>query len=1054
MRPGVVPATTLAAKILAFNPGIAPTVDRHGTSERMLIDAAAVALADAASGSRLLVVVDQFEEVFTLCRDPAEREVFLANLLYAATYPHGPVMIVVTMRADFYPRLAEFPAFAQLAQSHQVLVPSLGDSELRDVILEPAYAVGLMVEQGLADTILADVVREPGTLPLLEHALLETWRHRRGNMLTLEGYRATGGVRHALGERAEAVFAGLSDAGREQARHVFLRLIQPGEGTEDTRRRVAVSEITTSDDDAAEVIRQFVDAFLLTTSADEITNARRVEISHEAVITGWARCTQWVEEDRAGLLVHRRLTVAAEEWKRHGRSSDALYRGVPLAEALAWRARAPARLNRLEGDFLDAGSALERVHRRSRRRRVVTAFTALVIVALAVGAGVVAVLGQSEANVARAIATSRQLAAEANGALSADPALSLTLALRAEDLAPTTQAERALRQAMAESHGRSLITNPGGPIYGVRFLPDGRHAVSGSADGTVRVWDLAEGTLQKAFPLHRGRVFVVRASPDGQAVVSGGLDGTVRLTQLATGESRVLLAAATAVSSVQFNGRGDLLAASLGDGTVHLVDVATGHEDAVLRVADQIAYNLSFSADDALLAVAGGDGTGQIWRLADRTQVRVLRVRGAIFGIAFSPTAPQLATSDADGMIRIWDVNTGAPLREFPASTAPLFSVSYNPDGERLAAAGQDAGISVWTRSGFALATLRGHTGAVLDLDFDRTGNSLLSAGDDGTLRTWATPDDVHVRAPVTGATFDHTGTRIVAGGTDGHLREWRTDLIPVLDIADQAGRSQAVFSTDGSQIISYGDKIVNIRDAADGRLLTSFDPGVGVTRTVAPDPAAHRLVIGGDNGRVVIVNDHGATVDILSPEGSPVYCALFSPDGRSVLAGRNDGSLTLWGSDHQPVTIKPVDNRAVYDADFSTDGSLIASVDSSGSVDLRDRRGESIAALHGHVGPASAVRFSRDGQQLVSSGADGTVRLWDVRTADLLVTFPDTDGVVSFVDVDPDGTILKSAESQQAVRLLSCDVCGSRDAVLRLARSRAFRALTPDEERQYAAFN
>ena len=218
--------------------------------------------------------------------------------------------------------------------------------------------------------------------------------------------------------------------------------------------------------------------------------------------------------------------------------------------------------------------------------------------------------------------------------------------------------------------------------------------------------------------------------------------------------------------------------------------------------------------------------------------------------------------------------------------------------------------------------------------------------------------------------------------------------------------------------------------------------------RTVAPDPAGRRLVVGGDDGRLVVVDERGAGIETLSTAGSPVYSALFSPDGGSVLAGRGDGSLTLWGPDRHPLTIKPADYAAVYDTVFNADGSLIASVDSSGSVDVWDRGGRSVAVLRGHRGPASAVRFGQDGQHVYSSGADGTVRVWDLRTEELLMTFPDTDGVVSFIDVSPDGTILKSAETQKALRLLSCEVCGPLDSVVELARSHAFRTLTPDEEK------
>ena len=211
-RPGARPTASLASKIVALRPGngMQDTVDRLASDERTLDLAAALAVADEPAGGKLLVLVDQLEEIFTLCTDPDERSAFVRNIVYAATIPHGSTVVVVTMRADFHAQLAQFPEFAQLVQRHDVLVPRLSDAELREIIQEPAYRAGLQVEQGLTDTILADVERKPGNLPLLQHALLETWRNKRGTMLTLEGYRATGGVQYGLGERAEAVYESLS----------------------------------------------------------------------------------------------------------------------------------------------------------------------------------------------------------------------------------------------------------------------------------------------------------------------------------------------------------------------------------------------------------------------------------------------------------------------------------------------------------------------------------------------------------------------------------------------------------------------------------------------------------------------------------------------------------------------------------------------------------------------------------------------------------------------------------------------------------------------------
>jgi WD40 repeat protein len=1038
IRPGAHPAESLAAKIVALHgEGMNDTVDRLAIDERTLHLAARLAVDDGPADGKLLVLVDQFEEIFTLCTDPDERAAFVQNLIYSATIPRGSTVVVLTMRADFYPQMTQFAAFAQLVQSHHLHVPPLGDAELREVIQEPAYRAGLQVEQGLTDTILADIERRPGNLPLLQHALRETWEKRHGTMLTLAGYRETGGVRHALGERGEAVYEDLPDAEKAAAKNLFLRLVQPGEGTEDTRRRVALPELSADTDRVvAEAIRHFVHARLLTITTDD-AGERWIEISHEAVITGWARCARWVDEDRAGLLVHRRLTVAAEEWQRLDRSRHALYRGVTLVEARKWRARSGDRLNTLERDFLDAGKAQD-------RWRKVTAVIGVISFLVVGVAGIAAWQEQ-------ALAASRLLAFQADSVLDVDPSLSLALALRAMEVADTELAEQVLRQATATSHGRSVIKTSGGSVHGLRLLPDGR-VVSGSADGGVRIWNRGDDARPREIAWHDEGVNAVRVGPDGTTVASAGVDRTVRITDLVTTRSSVVLMAPAVVSNIEFNHRGDQLAATLLDGNVHLIDLRPDGSTAVRPTGTRVAYAASFSSDDSMLATANADGTAQIFSLPDMTPRRTLRQEGAIEMLDFSPSARRLATTGADGTVRIWDTDTGG-VEEIAVSGAPLWYARFSPDGDHLAAAGQDGAVHVVTTEGRPEATYRGHGGGVLELDFDSTGSTVVSAGLDGTIRTWALEEDVHLPDPVTTATFDRDATNIVSGGADGRLRMWRRDdLVLVHDMEDHAGYSYAVFSTDGSRIISFGmDKAVNIRNSVTGKMLRSFPPDVGGIMSVQSDAADRRLVIGGLNGRVVVADYDGAELETLQDSGSPVYTVSFSPDGRSVLAGRADGSVTLWGPDRRPVTIRPADLQAVYDVAFHPNGSLLATADSTGGIALWDTLGRNAAPLRGHDGPASALQFRGDGKQLFSSGADGTVRVWDVTSRRLLMTFEEGDGSVNYVDVSSDGrTILQSSENGRA-RMFSCAVCESVDAVITLARPRAFRVLTPEEERRFS---
>jgi hypothetical protein len=314
---------------------------------------------------RVAWVIAQFEEIFTLCNDEKERAAFLANLLYAASIPDGPCTVVLTMRADFLPKCTAFPDLAARIAAQQFLVSPMDTDMLRQAIEAPARRVGLSFEPGLADDILSGIASEPGALPLLEHALFELWKRRKDDRLTLAGYRESGGVKGALAETAEETFKGLSPNDQVLVRRIMLRLTQLGEGTEDTRRRATMDELRNAPEEAESIeriVRAMADARLLTTSGecDPKMPERYVDVSHEALIRGWPRLRRWLDEDRAGLRLHRRITEAAEEWQRSNRDDELLYRGTRLAQAQEWRERKEAELNPLEREYLEASVALKR----------------------------------------------------------------------------------------------------------------------------------------------------------------------------------------------------------------------------------------------------------------------------------------------------------------------------------------------------------------------------------------------------------------------------------------------------------------------------------------------------------------------------------------------------------------------------------------------------------------------------------------------------------------------------------------------------------------------
>jgi tetratricopeptide (TPR) repeat protein len=369
-RPGHEPPESLAIKLAPATgrePSLATLrdlIDGLKQDQRSLHLITRQVLSDGPATRRLTVVVDQFEEVFTLCQDAVARQALIDNLLYASSIAGGQTVVVLTLRADFYGKCAAYPALAAALSDHQLLVGPMTEDELRRAIERPAQLAGCELEVGLTERLLQDVEHQPGALPLLQFALRELWERREGRRLTNAAYRAIGGLEGALENRANAILRDFDATERELCRRIFLRLTQPGEGTEDTKRRARLWELETSATASAVlagVVQRLVDARLITAEGDgRHTEGGTIEVAHEALIRGWTELRQWIDADRAGLRIHHRLSEAAREWDAASRHSSYLYAGARLAVAREWAAAHGDELNALEADFLAASYEAER----------------------------------------------------------------------------------------------------------------------------------------------------------------------------------------------------------------------------------------------------------------------------------------------------------------------------------------------------------------------------------------------------------------------------------------------------------------------------------------------------------------------------------------------------------------------------------------------------------------------------------------------------------------------------------------------------------------------
>jgi WD40 repeat protein/DNA-binding XRE family transcriptional regulator len=1061
----------------------------------------------AAGATQAVVVVDQFEELFTLCRSEAEQTAFVDNLMSAACQPDGTALVVIALRADFYAQCARFDWLRQAISQNQEYIGPMTKEELRRAIEEPARHAHWEFEPGLVDLLLHDVgalpgqVPEPGALPLLSHALLATWQRRRGRTLTLSGYNASGGVRGAIAETAEAVFYDLLEPEqREIARQIFLRLTElAGEtSTADTRRRVSFNELVLKPGDqetVQEVLLVLADARLVTTDQES------AEVAHEALIREWPTLRGWLEEDREGLRLQRRLTESAQEWESLDRDPGMLYRGARLAQALELAQAHPEAINQLEREFLENSQLFqenENLEREAQRLRELDAAQrlaeteqrraeeqalssrrlrrrALVLTAALVLAGILAVSALwfwQRAVQANQLANSRELAAAASSNLQVDPERSVLLALEALEQEDTLEARNALHQAVPELHLlRNIQAHPGG-VPDVAYSPDGTLVASMGAAGEVKLWDASLGEIIRTL--------------DGSTGEFGG--------------------------SLAFSPDGNTLAASWATQVV-LWDVQSGEVTATFSgesLGTDTGYNLGvgqlcFSPDGKYLAAANFEGMPRVWELATRSEVLALQSELAPQkAIACSPDGKLLASGGDEGIVTVWDAQSGEAIHSLVLGGV-LHGVSFSPDGSLVAAASEDGRILVWDAGQGSVVSSPARQSGMYDSGFLADGN-FATAGQDGTTRVWdpLSGQQVLVLAGPTSTVISVAGSpdgrRIITGAYDGSLRVW--DAAPGRELLTVPGHAaiawNVAYSPDGERLASASvDGSVKIWDVETGKLLLSLpgnsEQGAGYTG-LAFSPDGSSLAAGAFDGTITIWNSQtGEMLETLAGHTNMVTGLAFSPDGRRLASASWDGSAKTWDvssgealatfhgkiptvlmvntafhPDGKSVFTSVVEDKAVYrwnvvtgekmqefvtegkeiyGVAISPDGSLLAAGDQDGSIHLwKVETGEKLPVLPGHAGLVVRLTFNRDGTLLASAGFDRLAKIWDIQSGSELFSLYGNPSNVFGVSFSPDGESLATSGADGSVRTYSLDL----GALIEVARTRLTRTLSEDECRKF----
>ncbi len=963
----------------------------------------------AEHSSKLLLIVDQFEQLFTQCPDEEQRRAFITALHAAASVRHGPdhepaALVVLGVRADFEARCADYPQLAGAIQD-RYLVTAMTERQLRLAITEPAKKAGSSVEDNLADELLREVrTRHPrassaGVLPLLSHALDQAWRTRTGDSLTLADYERAGGIEGAVADSAQRAYERLTPAQQAAARQVFTRLTACSDGV-DTAARAIRAELTESKSaadagDVEAVLEAFAAERLL------ILAAGTVEISHEILLTAWPLLRDvWLAETHGDRIVRTRLDDVAAEWIRNSRDSTYLYTGTLLAAATETAARIsadPARyppLSHVEQDFLRASNHAH--HRRARRRESIIAFLMALVIGLALLA-VAAFHSSQEAKQQRDLAASGQLINESELIGDVDPTVSKLLSIAAWRIHPSDQ-DRYAMLAAASSPGLASLTGHTDRVHAVAFSPDGHTLLSGSYDGTARLWDVATHR-QIGVPLngHDDEVYSVAFSPNGKVVATGADDGMVRLWDVATHRQvgAPLNGHDGEVNAVAFSPDGKILASGgADDGVVRLWDVASHRQIGVPLLGHSgVVYSVAFSPDGKILASGAADGTVRLWDVASHRQIGVplLGQGGVVYSVALSPDGKILASGAADGIIRLWDVATQQMTGSWPIYS-PVFNLALSPDGKILASGNLDDKAQLWD-----VATHQpiGNPLIGYSLAFSPDGKTLATGSYSHIVRLWDVVSRTGMatltskNGEINSVAFSRDEKTLATGSADGTVRLWDVTTRQQAGAAmnGRAGTVNSVaFSPDGRTLAAGStDGTVRLWDVTTGQQIGGPLKGHhGVIYSVAFSRDGKSLVTGSADGTVQLwdVNTRQQAVALNGGTGT-VYSVAFSPDGRTVATGSADDTVRLWDVYRRQQTGDPLIGHAdwVLSVTFSPDGKTLVSGSSDGTVRLWDviTRQQIGDPLNGHDGSIRSVAFSLDGKTLVSGGSDGTARLWDV---------------------------------------------------------------------------
>jgi len=1028
-------------------------------------------------GKRLLLVIDQFEELYTRCQDIQEQQQFVNALLAAVQSAPRHLTLVLTLRSDFFSYVLNYPPFGEALQQYTPqFLSAMNREEMRLAIECPAQKMGVKLDNGLTERILDNVKQEPGSLPLLEFALTQLWAKQSRGQLTHQAYAEIGGVAKALANHAEEVYAKLSETEQKQAQSLFIQLVRLGEDTGDTRRVATRAEVGNWN------LVTFLageDARLVVTGRDEQTKEETVEVVHEALFREWGRLREWMESDRTFLTWLERLRAAMRQWDAMGKDEGALLRGKPLADAEDWLKKREADL-KAEQEYIKASLALREKEKTEKEHQELEKLQAQA----ALDAKQKETLLLAEANQTLTDANEKAKRRIRYG----NTYLVMSVVVGAVFLCSAAIAIHKQREAqegtkLEQAGVNALRQMPSGEIEALLsaiqagqelkpLIQDGRLPKDYPATSPLLALQKILDTIheQNQINADQGGIKSVSFSPDGQTIATAGKDDTISLWSL-SGEKKwtkkgVQLKVTDSVKTmnfVAFSPDGKKIVAAEGDGTITLWDLL-GKQLTQFKAPTTNFKSLSFSPDGKKIATADEE-TARLWDLSGKQLTQFVGHKGRVNSIGFSPTSQQIATAGYDGTVRLWDL-LGKQLAQFKAHNGQeILSVSFSPDGQYLATAAKDNTARIWNLSGQEQVKLEGHQGWVLNVSFSHDGKRLATTSDDGTARIWDFSGKPIVslqghRGAVSSASFSPDKQYLVTGGNDDTVRIWnlshkltkqfaghQSDVNSIsfsptgqqvvtadhqgkVILWNQFGQRQAQwradlkgplwsvsFSPDGQLIATGGyDNTVAIWDLS-GKLKARLKGHKAWISSISFSPNGQIILTSGADNTAKLWNLSGKLLATLAGHQNVVYRVSFSPDGQMIATGAWDGTIRLWDLSGHQVKQWQTKQGNISGLSFSSSGKQLATADNSGVVKFWNLSGKQQLEFLSYQSGITSLSFNPKGNYLATGGMDGTVRLWDSQGRQI-AEFNTEKGAVLDINFSPDGKSIIAGGDNGIVQL------------------------------------